>query len=136
MQFRPDVRTPSLLCTALLFGGLAGWYAGRLIGLYGDQWFTEPEDGFEVLVTLCGILCGALFAYTNVKGVVSRMAGFFVGGGFLLAMVGYAQYSSDMPPYDLQLATYLQDFFRQTLGLWLSPIIGAALVSLLRAVLH
>ncbi|MHB9797388.1 hypothetical protein ACYCAX_06200 [Pseudomonas sp. MT3] len=51
-------------------------------------------------------------------------------------MIGYAKYSTDMPPYDLQPTTYLQDFIRQILGLWLSPIIGAARVSLFRAILH
>ncbi len=136
MQFSPGLRNPSLLSTALLFGGLAGWYAGRLIGLYGDEWFAEPEYGFEALTALCGILCGALFAYTLRKGVAPRMVGVFIAGGFVLAMFGYARYSTDMPPYDLELTTYLRNFIRQTLGLWLSPIIGAALVSSFRAVLH
>lgn len=136
MRFSPGLRNPSLLSSALLFGGLVGWYVGRLVGLYGDEWFAEPEYGFEALAAFCGILCGALFAYTQGKSVVPRMAGFFSAACFVLAMFGYAQYSSDMPPHDLHLATYLQDFIRQTLGLWLSPIIGAALVSLFRAVLN
>ncbi|MHB9797389.1 hypothetical protein ACYCAX_06205 [Pseudomonas sp. MT3] len=79
MQLSQGLRNPSLLSTALLFGGLAGWWVGRLAGLYGDQWLAEPEYAFEDLAAFCGALCGALSAYTRDNGVVPRMAGLFVG---------------------------------------------------------
>ncbi|WP_371365350.1 hypothetical protein ACA097_19490 [Pseudomonas sp. QL9] len=136
MRCRVELRNSSLLSIALLLGGLAGWYVGRLIGLNGDEWFSEPESKFEILAAACGILCGALFSYTSNKEILPRMVGFFIGGAFVLTMIGYAHFSTDMPSYKFETAVYLRDFVLQTLGIWLSPIIGGATISLLRVILR
>jgi hypothetical protein len=124
------------LAMALLVGSLAGWQIGDVIGLNGNRWFAEPEFTFEILVALSGALCGALLSYASERGPVWRALGVLAGTCFIVAVLGYCRHSLGVPSPDMQLLTYARQFVLQTFGIWISPVFGAALVSLLRVILR
>ncbi|KJK02662.1 hypothetical protein UB43_05080 [Pseudomonas sp. 21] len=124
------------LAMALLVGSVAGWQVGNAIGLNGNRWFAEPEFTFEILVALSGALCGALLSYASERGPAWRALGVLAGTGFIVAVLGYCRHSLGIPSPDMELLTYARKFILQTFGIWLSPVFGAALVSLLRVILR
>lgn len=136
MQHSTLLRYLPWLAMALLLGSLAGWQIGNAIGLYGNRWFVEPEFTFEVLVALCGILCGALLSYASERGPAWRALGVLAGTCFIVAILGYCRHSLGVPPADMGLLAYARQFLLQTFGIWLSPLFGAALVALLRVILR
>lgn len=130
------MRSILVLSSALVIGAISGWYVGSAFGLYGDDWFSEPEDSFELLVAICGALCGALLTYVSTKGVAWRSVGIFAGGCFALAIIGYSQYSIGLPTGGQSPLVYLREFVSQTFAIWISPVTGAASVALIRLVLR
>jgi hypothetical protein len=136
MQNSTVLRYFPWLAMALLVGSLAGWQIGNAIGLNGNRWFAEPEFTFEILVALSGALCGALLSYASERGLVWRALGVLAGTGFIVAVLGYRRHSLGAPSPDMQLLTYARQFVLQTFGIWISPVFGAALVSLLRVILR
>lgn len=134
MPHRAGLRQAALLAFALLLG--CGWSLGSALGLHGDQWFSEPEARFELLVALGSALCGALLAYASGKGTAWQATGLFAGGGFALALIGYCRYSIGLPSADLAFfAAYLRALLAQTFGMWIALLSGAAVVALLRVIL-
>ena len=118
MQNSTVLRFLPWLAMALTLGSLAGWQIGDTIGLNGNRWFAEPEFTFEILVALSGILCGALLAYSSERGMA------------------YCRHSLGVPFPEQDLLAYARQFVLQTFGIWISPVFGAALVSLLRVILR
>ncbi|MFR0687817.1 hypothetical protein ACLUTX_00335 [Enterobacterales bacterium AE_CKDN230030158-1A_HGKHYDSX7] len=136
MHHSTGLRYMSWLFPALLLGCLAGWHIGGILGLNGNTWFAEPEFTFEVVAALCGASCGALICYANGQGLAWQAAAAFAGTCFVLSILGYTRHSLGVPVPDIGFAPYLRQFLIQTFGLWLAPVFGAALVSLLRVVLR
>jgi hypothetical protein len=136
MQHNTVLRCLPWLALALVLGSLAGWEIGNLIGLQGNRWFVEPEFSLEILVALCGILCGALLSYASERGLVWRAIGVLAGTCFIAAVLAYWRHSLGELSADMNLLAYLRQFILQTFGIWFSPVIGAALVSLLRVILR
>ncbi|WP_447750145.1 hypothetical protein [Pseudomonas nicosulfuronedens] len=136
MQNSTVLRYLPWLTVALLLGGLSGWFIGNVLGLNGNRWFAEPEFTFEILVALSGMLCGALLAYASERGLAWRTAGVLAGTSFIVAVLAYCQQSLGVPSPNMALLTYARQFILQTLGIWISPLFGAALVSLLRVILR
>ncbi|MDH0289509.1 hypothetical protein N7414_10340 [Pseudomonas sp. GD04087] len=124
------------LTLALVLGSVAGWQLGDAIGLHGKRWFVEPEFIFEILVALSGALCGALLSYASERGPLWRALGVLAGACFIVAVLGYCRHRLGVPSADMGLLTYARQFILQTFGIWMSPVIGAALVSLLRVILR
>ncbi len=121
---------------SLLLGSLGGWLIGDVLGLNGKQWFVEPEITFEILVALSGICCGALLAYASERGLAWRLIGVVAGACFIVAILAYCRHSLGVPSADMNLLAYARQFFLRTFGIWLSPVFGAALVTLLRVILR
>lgn len=136
MQNNTVMRYFPWLALALLVGSLAGWQIGNIIGLNGNRWFAEPEFTFEILVALSGAFCGALLSYASERGLMWRALGVLAGTCFIVAVLGYCRHSLGVPSADMELLTYARQFALQTFGIWISPVFGAALVSLLRVILR
>ncbi|WP_259755805.1 hypothetical protein [Pseudomonas sp. GCEP-101] len=136
MQTHKVLRYLPWLALALTLGSLAGWQIGNLIGLHGNRWFAEPEFGFEILVALSGILCGALLSYASERGLAWRSIGVLAGACFIFAVLAYCRHSLGGLSVETNLLAYLRQFVLQTFGIWFSPVFGAAAVSLLRVILR
>ncbi|OWP48386.1 hypothetical protein [Pseudomonas nitroreducens] len=136
MQNSTVLRFLPWLAMALTLGSLAGWQIGDTIGLNGNRWFAEPEFTFEILVALSGILCGALLSYSSERGMAWRSAGVLAGTCFIVAILAYCRHSLGVPFPEQDLLAYARQFVLQTFGIWISPVFGAALVSLLRVILR
>ncbi|MGC4010234.1 MAG: hypothetical protein QM805_15335 [Pseudomonas sp.] len=87
-------------------------------------------------MALSGALCGALLAYASERGLAWRALGVLAGTGFIMAVLGYCRHSLGVPSPDMELLPYARQFVLQTFGIWISPVFGAALVSLLRVILR
>lgn len=136
MQNSTVLRFLPWLAMALTLGSLAGWQIGNAIGLNSNRWFAEPEFTFEILVALSGALCGALLSYASERGLAWRALGVLAGTCFIVAVLAYCRHSLGVPSPDIELLAYARQFILQTFGIWISPLFGAALVSLLRVILR